>query len=308
MDAQDRSRRAAAGEPLAQWVAGPAWATPGAFMDRVRAGEFATPKIRSWREQIETISTDLSDLLASRSVIERLRRAIAENPRLQGYNFLLDRMFRWYATSTLVMAYRDLDVRADVISMRRLLEDIRKNPGELTRDRFRKLHTGSDVITERSVDPESLSAFIMGRSLEEYYTTIADAKGRNLSVDAIAAEIDEIVAAAEDVHKARMTVYAHRSAAGPALNEISLASIHNLVDVLDRVVNKYRKVLLYEPFLDGHTPVDQTNWPEILTFAWILPRESDTSVPYAATPAVARTLLRALPDDERRELLREFLD
>jgi hypothetical protein len=308
MDAQERSRRAAAGEPLAQMIAGPAWATPGPFMDRVRAGEFATPKIRSWREQIQTISTDLSDLLASRTVIERLRRAIAENPRLQTYNFLLDRLFRWYATSTLVMAYRDLDVRGDVVSMRRLLEDIRKNAGELTRDRFRKLHTGSDVIAERSADPESLSAFIMGRSLEEYYTTIADAKGRNLSVDAIAAEIDEIVTAAEDVHKARMTVYAHRSAAGPALNEISLASIHNLVDVLDRVVNKYRKVLLYEPYLDGHTPVDQTNWPEILTFPWILPRESDTSVPYAATPAVARTLLRALPDDERRELLREFLD
>lgn len=215
MDAQERSRRAAAGEPLAQMIAGPAWATPGPFMDRVRAGEFATPKIRSWRKQIQTISTDLSDLQASRSVVERLRRAIAENPRLQTYNFLLDRMFRWYATSTLVMAYRDLDVRGDVVSMRRLLEDLRKNPGELTRDRFRKLHTGSDVIAERSADPESLSAFIMGRSLEQYYTTIADAKGRNLCVDAIAADIDEIVAAAEDVHKARMTVYAHRAAARP---------------------------------------------------------------------------------------------
>jgi len=129
-----------------------------------------------------------------------------------------------------------------------------------------------------------------------------------LDVDAINADVAALIAAATDVEAARHTVYAHRAVMGPSVASISLGTIHDFVDQLDTVVNKYRGLLLYQPYFQGHTPVDQTNWTEILTFPWILPRESDTSVPYAATPAVARTLLRALPDDERRELLREFLD
>jgi hypothetical protein len=52
MDAEERSRRLAAGESVAEAVAGPAWATHGPLMDSVRAGEFATSVVRGWREQI----------------------------------------------------------------------------------------------------------------------------------------------------------------------------------------------------------------------------------------------------------------
>jgi hypothetical protein len=308
MDAQERSRRAAAGEPLAQAIAGPAWATHGPFMDRILAGDFTTPMVRDWRTQIERISEDLSDLQARRTVINRLQRAIAENPRLQPWNFLLDCIFRWYATSTLVLVYRDVDRTKYTVGLRRLLDDIARHPDELTRERFRRMHTGSDVVAQPTSDPESLASFIMGRDLEAYYTEIADASGRALDVSAINADVDALVIAAESVEKVRHTVYAHRAAAGPALATINLTEIHALVDLLDRLVNKYRKVLLYQPLMNGHTPVDQTNWPEVLTFPWILPRERDTSVPYAATPELVRTLLKALPDDERRELLREFTE
>jgi hypothetical protein len=307
MDPQERSRRAAAGLPIAHAIAGPAWARFGdPFSDRVRAGEFGTPTIRNWRTQIERISADLSDLQGRRTVPERLQRAVAENPRLQPWNFMLDSIFRFYATSTLVLVYRDVDRTKNTVGLRRLLDDIARHPGELTREHFRKLHTGSDLIARRTADPDSIASSIMGRDLEKVYTEFADASGNALDVAVINAEIDALVTAAENVEAVRHTVYAHRAAAGPKLASIDLSEIHALVDLLDRLVNKYRMLMLYEPLMDGHTPVDQTNWPEVLTFPWVLPRERDTSVPYAATPDLVRRLLQALPDEERRAVLGEF--
>jgi len=309
MDAQERSRRAAAGIPNGQFIAGPAWARIGdPFSDRVRAGEFGTATVRDWRTQIERVSEDLSDLLARRTVIERIQRAIAENPRLQPWNFFLDSIFRSYAISTLVLVYRDVDRTKNTVGLRRLLEDIARHPGELTRDRFRQLHTGSNLPAQRSSDPNGIASFIMGRDLENAYTKFADPSGNALDVAAINADITALVTAAESVEAVRHTVYAHRAAGGPKLASIDLNEIHALVDLLDRLVNKYRMLLLYQPLMDGHTPVDQTNWQEILTFPWVLPRERDTSVPYAATPDLVRRLLQALPDDERRALLREFTE
>jgi hypothetical protein len=307
MDPQERSRRAAARLPIAHAVAGPPWARLGdPFSDRVRAGEFGTPAIRDWRTAIERISADLSDLQARRTVPERLQRAIAENPRLQPWNFMLDSIFRFYATSTLVLVYRDIDRTKNTVGLRRLLDDIARHPGELTRELFRKLHTGSDLIAHGTADPDSIASSMMGRDLENVYTEFADASGNVLDVAAVNTDIDALVKAAEKVEAVRHTVYAHRAAAGPKLASIDLSEIHALLDLLDRLVNKYRMLLLYQPLMDGHTPVDQTNWPEILTFPWVVPRERDTSVPYAAKPELVRRLLQALPANERRALLREF--
>src|ERR1700681_276562 len=291
MDPEERSRRLAAGLPVAETVAGPAWSIDGAFRDRIRAGEFASPRVRTWRDQIQRISDDLVDLQASRSVIDRLRSVVEANPRLQSYNLFLERIFRWYATSTLVLAHRDVQDQRNVVSLIRLLEDIARNTGELTRERYRKLHTGSNIAAVPMGTPESLGAYGMGKLLELSYDKLAGLNRNALDVDAINADVAALVAAATDVEAARHTVYAHRAATGPAVASISLGTIHDFVDLLDTVVNKYRGLLLYQPYFQGHTPVDQTNWTEILTFPWILPRESDTSVPYAATPAVARILL-----------------
>ena len=147
----------------------------------------------------------MSDLQARRSVPERLQRAIAENPRLQPWNFMLDSIFRFHATSTLVFVYRDIDRTKNTVGLRRLLDNIAHPPGELTRERFRKLHTGSDLIAHRTADPDCIAKFIMGRNLENVYTEFAEPSGNVLDVAAITADIDALVAAAENVEAVRHT-------------------------------------------------------------------------------------------------------
>jgi hypothetical protein len=216
MDPEERSRRLAAGLPVAEFVSGPAWSTDGSFRDRICAGEFATPQVRIWRDQIQRISDDLVDLQASRSVIDRLRSVVEANPRLQSYNLLLERIFRWYATSTLVLAHRDVQDQRNVVSLVRLLEEIARNAGELTRERYRKLHTGS-TIAAVATGYESLGAYGMGKVLELSYDKLAGPNRNTLDVDAINGDVVALNAAATDVDAARQTVYAHRAAAGPAV-------------------------------------------------------------------------------------------
>ena len=131
---------------VGHWLDPAPWWAEAELRKRIKVGEFASPRVQAWRKQIEWIRTDLIDLQASRGLIEDLQKIVAANPRLQTWNFFLDRILRWYATSTLVLVHRELHRRRDVVSLVRLLEDIRQHPDELTRIAYRKLHSGrSDV-------------------------------------------------------------------------------------------------------------------------------------------------------------------
>jgi hypothetical protein len=288
--------------PASGWLEPAPWRT-GALRQQIEAGAFGSSRVQQWRAQLRRIEDDLIDLLASRSVIAKLQDIITRNPRLQNWNFFSERIFRWYATSTLVLVYRDLDRRGDAVSLWRLLDEMQRHSGELTRVAYRRLHSGRSDVPRQPHDERLLGEWLEADLLEQSYDDLS-AGGDWLDVTIIRSELDELVAAAAEVKKVRHTVYAHRAAAGPALDTISLGTIHALVDIEERLVTKYLNVLFYESSL-GLTPVDQTDWYEILTFPWIL-AERDTSVPYAATPAVVLKLFAALRPEER-ELVRKAI-
>jgi hypothetical protein len=293
VDASERRRRLIAGESVAETIGPAPWSEPGPLLDKMRAGEFATATVKRWRKELNRIRWDLSDILMSRQVIGRLREIVAANERLQVWNLLHDRMVRWYGMSTLVLMAREVDTGRRTVSLRRLLDDIQRHPDELKLTQFRRLHTGSEQPVPPSEDPlETHSAHFEGELLKKAYAKIASPNGETLEVSIIVAEIAELTTVADKVQQMRHTEYAHRATTGPAFATIELQTIHDFIDVAERLVKKYISVLFYESAeLD---PVDQTNWSEILTFPWILPRERDTSIPYAATPELVEKLFSAL--------------
>ena len=160
------------------------------------------------------------------------------------------------------------------------------------------MHTGSPQPAQAHPDPFEIDpAHFEGELLENAFTEIAGPNGQILDVDLVAAEIAELDAVADKVQQLRHTEYAHRAADGPAFTSIELQTIHDFIDVAERLVKKYISVLFYESA--RLEPVDQTNWTTILTFPWILPRERDTSVPYAATPELVLAMFAALSPAEQ---------
>jgi len=312
MDSVDEiRRRLEAGEAVAYSVGPARWRAPADFREggelrnRIRSGEFATDVVRRWRADIESIAGDTSDLLLSQSVIEGLRDIVARNPDLQVPNLLMERILRWYATSTLVLAHRDVDRGRRVVSLLRLLEDIERNASELSRAAYRRMHTGNDEIPAAAPDalgddPERDDVIFF---IEKAYDRLAGPDGQSLDRTVLRAEIAELDQAAEEVVKMRNTVLAHRSREGPALNAITVGTIHAYVDAVRKLVEKYLTVLLHES--RRLMPVDQTNWKTILMFPWIKSdRERSFVVPYAATPDVVTKLFEALRPDERQAVRR----
>jgi hypothetical protein len=68
-------------EPASGWLEPAPWRT-GKLRQQIEAGAFGSPRVQQWRIQLGRIKDDLIDLLASRTVIERLRAIVAANPRL----------------------------------------------------------------------------------------------------------------------------------------------------------------------------------------------------------------------------------
>jgi len=301
MQPDERRRRMLAGEPVAESVGPAPWAEDGPLRNQIRAGAFASPKVKQWRDELTRVRRDLTDILMSRQVIGKLRDVIARNERLQRWNVLLDRILRWYGTSTLVLMAREVDTGKRVVSLVRLLDDIRRHPEELTRERYRRLHTGSAHAAAPSADPFALDpAHFEGELLDRAYDEIAGPNHQTFNVELIAAEIAELEAVADTVQQLRHTEYAHRAADGPAFPSIQLQAIHDFIDVAERLVKKYISVLFYESA--RLEPVDQTNWTEILTFPWIIAPERDTSIRYAATSDLLLKMYEALRPEEQAQV------
>ena len=208
---------------------------------------------------------------------------------------MLELLLRWYAISTLVTVERDVQVGRKVISFLRLLEEIARNPSELTRTKFRRLHTGSgERNTADSVT--DVGSFMDAKMIEDFFDQYGP--GEELDVARILADVAELKRAAEPIAALRNTAYAHRSARGPALSSITLGELHAFVDVIADLVQKYHGLLFFSSMLIT-VPIDQTDFANIFRFAWIEGEARNTSVPYAASTDVVLALFDALPADER---------
>lgn len=279
----------------AGWVAPSEWRAPGPLRDQIAAGEFASERVREWRASMKEILGDLHTVQLGRSVVERLAEIIRANPALQQPNTFFELLLRWYAISTLVTVERDVQVGRKVISLLRLLEEIARNPGELTRTKFRRLHTGSGEPSTADSRAD-IGGFMDAKMIEDFFDQYGP--GEDLDVAGILADVAVLKSAAEPIVVLRNTAYAHRSARGPALSSITLGELHAFVDVIAELVQKYHGLLFFSSVLST-TPIDLTDFANIFRFAWIEGAERNTSVPYAATPEVLLAMFDALPEHER---------
>lgn len=251
---------------------------------------------------MELILGDLQTVQLGRAVVERLAEIIRSNPALQHPNTFFELQLRWYAISTLVTIERDVQSGRKVVSLLRLLEEIARHPEELTRAKFRRLHTGSGERV--TADPGTdLGGFMDARMVESRYDEFG---AEMLDLARLHADVAELKAAAAPIVALRNTAYAHRSAAGPALSSITLGELHEFVDVLDRIIQKYHGLLFFTSMM-GTTPIDLTDWDEIFHFAWVPTGERNVTVPHVASPALVLKVFEALTPSERADVLKRLL-
>jgi len=102
-------------------------------------------KIRKWKRWLGRVREDTEQLLISREIYIEVRNIIAGNPAIRTNN----RFFHWmtsnYAQATLISVRRLVDPRKDVVSLRRLLDDMEINSHLLRREAHASLYSVETV-------------------------------------------------------------------------------------------------------------------------------------------------------------------
>ncbi len=241
------------------WMHAP-WDDPE-LKAKIRNREFASPTVRRWCEDIETIGDALTQLQLSRQVYTELGKVIAKNSRLQAGNTLLERIFRWYVDHTLMAIRRDVDRRRDVVSLNKLLDNIRQNSSELTVDKFRLLHTGRQ---ERPTEE------LFSQWIDDMYSSLSDISGTRLDRAKVQSDIDALAVATDRLETMASESVAHRKRMTSKTSQpdpLYMKDVHSAVDIVERITQKYMAFLTGASFLT-FMPVDQTDWPSIFTFPW----------------------------------------
>lgn len=96
---------------------------------------------------MKAIRTQIASLAIHHEIYRQLQSAVSKNKALHHSTYLFSFVFNSYAASALMSIRRQVskDSRKQSISLRRLLEEVHKNPSILNRSNFRKLYKGSVV-------------------------------------------------------------------------------------------------------------------------------------------------------------------
>ena len=101
-------------------------------------------KIRTkWIEWIRVIHKNVQDLLTSQQMYKSYLEIVKNNPEIQSPIDFHDWVRKNYASSVASHIRRELDMGSDVISLMKLLSEIKEDPQCITKKWFESLYKGS---------------------------------------------------------------------------------------------------------------------------------------------------------------------
>src|SRR5258706_9051909 len=90
-----------------------------------------------WNTWFDQLDTETINLVVQRHIYSELDQVVNSSPRLQKPNQFLFWLSVLYSSAMSVAIRKLVDPRKDIISYRRLLEEIRDHPKVISRTRFR---------------------------------------------------------------------------------------------------------------------------------------------------------------------------
>ena len=213
-----------------------------------------SPKLKKWLKWMKTIRDEISGLLRDESMFWEIQDIIRENPRMRKPNVFYGYLRRTYLSHTLAGLRRQIKPHKDSISLVGLLEEIAKNPAELS---FR--YFCSNV---------SESAAGQGMYMtKEGFKKYADPNGEHVCPKMIEDDLVSFKSAigiAEGFIDKRI---AHMDKSEPEIEPTS-SDTSQCFHVLESTYIKYHS-LFYAERLNTLIPIYQYDWKEIFLEPWI---------------------------------------
>ena len=206
---------------------------------------------------METIQTQIQMLLRDTSMFWEVQDIIRENPRTQEPSAFYRYFGRTYLSHALAGLRRQIKPQKDSISFVGLLEEIAKNPEELSRSYYHSLCSHADGPDISQIEMEGMDDF----------APYADASGKHVCPKMVKDDLKALKSAVEKHEEFADKRIAHwdkgESSIIPKFGELD-----DCIKVLDKMYVKYH-LLFYAESIDTLMPTYQYEWKKIFLEPWL---------------------------------------
>jgi hypothetical protein len=211
------------------------------------------PKITQWKSELEIITSDTTDTIESQFIFKRLTEIVAANPKIATDNLFWDHLAASFGADLVLGITRQVDTRTEVVSLLKLLEDIRDNCGVVTKQWYEDQYENNSV----------LGRGFGTQSFEEHFGSKPE-----LDLDLINKDIQELKSATAKVARFRHTRIAHKNVDKRLVIDLNFTEVEEALSVVEKLVIRYQ-LLLNQSGYDKLIPSITYNWESIFKTPWI---------------------------------------
>jgi hypothetical protein len=217
----------------------------------------ADHRIVKWTGWVEgTIESNVLTMHLQRDAWLDVAKIVRENGQLPD-SYWWQFMFDTYSTTQAVAVRRQADTHRDAASLGKLVEELRDDPSQVTREFWLGLWDSTDTWDQH----------IAGQQWDENY---GGSVGTHLDASIPAADLDALTAAAASV-KGYVDEHVAHADATPAGVTLTLQDVHGAIDVIGDVFRRYYS-LFTAAGMATLVPAIQHNWKAIFQEPWIRAR------------------------------------
>jgi hypothetical protein len=213
-------------------------------------------RFKKWGEQILMIYEHIRQAVLSRHIHNEIGAILQANPRLWRNN---NSFYLWmastYEDSALIAVRRQVDTTKGAISLIRLLDEIRRYPHILSRERFVQQAVASKL-------PASEGEI---HRMFDYYTAPG---AHHIKADVVRAELDDLKARTKSIGEYTNTRVAHFNPKEPE-DTPTVLQVHAVLDHLYELGKKYL-LLLQAKSCQEPQLADEERWKDVFREPWIL--------------------------------------
>lgn len=207
-------------------------------------------RYEKWKRWFDEICLDVQALLTMRHVYYELGGIFSENPALQRPSLFYDYLATTYSTSALMGVRRQVKSDRDSISAARLLEEMKRTPEEITRERYAALHGQGPAAAG-------------GRGLD-LFTGAGKGHLKSSVVDEDLRRLKELGERCEHYVDRRIAHLDRKGVRTPP----KYLDLNRCIDFLEEFIVKYQ-LLFRTGYSESFTPKVRGDWKEIFTIPWI---------------------------------------
>ena len=220
----------------------------------MKQGFVKSQKLEKWLKWMQVIHDEIQLLVWEAKMFWEVQDIIRQNPRIQNPNPFYRYLGRLYVSHTLVGLRRQIKPQKDSISFVGLLEDIARNPTELSLSYYRSRRRETVIFGIDVVKQE--------------FSKYADPNCECICSKKVAADINELKKAAKACEEFADKRIAHRDRHEPKIIP-TYDQLNACIDLLDELYVKYH-LLFYAEGMITLYPEPQYDWKAIFYEPWLV--------------------------------------